>query len=241
MSGDSSRQADAAAHQVIQSAAWATASPSRPVSAGGHAIPAPASVHDALSSTGRPLTPQSRAFFEPRFGRDISGVRVHTGATAERSAREIRASAYTVGRDIVVGNRGAALETPAGRWLMAHELAHVLQQDAGEPGVVRRFLCMRLDTTIRIRARPRRSGASRRARGCRRPSISETRRVRTAVGSARARSTGCSKSLGSRAAIRFYGPRIDRTRGGWSHRVQRHRGVQARSHGDVHWGRLHFQ
>jgi Domain of unknown function (DUF4157) len=95
------------------------------------------SVHAALSVPGQPLAAETRAFFEPRFGRDLSGVRLHRGAAAERSAREISASAYTVGRDIVFGNGGLAPETPAGRWLMAHELAHVLQQGAGE--VVRRF------------------------------------------------------------------------------------------------------
>ena len=97
------------------------------------------SVHAALSVPGQPLAAETRAFFEPRFGRDLSGVRLHTGAAAERSAREISASAYTVGRDIVFGNGGLAPETPAGRWLMAHELAHVLQQGAGEATVVRRF------------------------------------------------------------------------------------------------------
>jgi hypothetical protein len=97
------------------------------------------SVHAALSAPGQPLAAETRAFFEPRFGRDLSGVRLHTGAAAERSAREISASAYTVGRDIVFGNGGLVPETPAGRWLMAHELAHVLQQGAGEATVVRRF------------------------------------------------------------------------------------------------------
>ena len=78
------------------------------------------SVHAALSAPGQPLAAETRAFFEPRFGRDLSGVRLHTGAAAERSAREISASAYTVGRDIVFGNGGLDPETPAGRWLMAH-------------------------------------------------------------------------------------------------------------------------
>ena len=124
----------------MRSAAAATALPSRSAAAGGRAAPAPASVHAALSSAGRPLTPQSRAFFEPRFGRDLSRVRLHTGAAAERSAREISAAAYTVGQDIVLGRGGPAPETPAGRWLMAHELAHVLQQGAGSGTVVRRLL-----------------------------------------------------------------------------------------------------
>ena len=100
---------------------------------------APPSVHAALNAPGQPLAAETRAFFEPQFGRDLSGVRLHTGAAAERSAREISASAYTVGRDIVFGNGGVAPEAGAGRWLMAHELAHVLQPGAREATVVRRF------------------------------------------------------------------------------------------------------
>src|SRR5439155_20703438 len=64
---------------------------------------APASVHEALRSAGHPLGEASRAYFEPRFGYDFSSVRVHTGATAARSARDVSAHAYTVGNDIVFG------------------------------------------------------------------------------------------------------------------------------------------
>ena len=47
---------------------------------------APPSVHEVLGSPGQPLDPATRAFMEPRFGRDFSYVRVHTGPTAEQSA-----------------------------------------------------------------------------------------------------------------------------------------------------------
>jgi hypothetical protein len=88
---------------------------------------APASVHTALSSPGQPLDASSRAFFEPFLGRDLSGVRVHVGGSAERSARDINASAYTVGHHVVFGAGRVAPESTAGRGLLAHELTHVVQ------------------------------------------------------------------------------------------------------------------
>lgn len=90
-------------------------------------------VRDVLRSAGEPLDSASRGFFEPRFRADFSGVRVHTDRRAAESARAIDAAVYTVGRDIVLGS-GAAKEarTPGSR-LMAHELAHVVQQAGSEP------------------------------------------------------------------------------------------------------------
>ena len=64
---------------------------------------APGSVHEILRSPGQPLDASSLAYFEPRFGHDFSGVRVHTGAAAERSAQDVNAHAYAVGRHIVFG------------------------------------------------------------------------------------------------------------------------------------------
>lgn len=66
---------------------------------------------------------------EPRFGHDFSQVQIHTDTRAERSAREMQARAYTVGRDVVFASNQFSLSTSAGRKLLAHELAHVLQQD----------------------------------------------------------------------------------------------------------------
>ena len=91
---------------------------------------APPVVHEALTETGRPLDAGTRAFMEPRFGHDFSGVRVHTGALAEESARAVGARAYTVGRDIVFAGGEHAPENPLGRRLLAHELSHVVQQGA---------------------------------------------------------------------------------------------------------------
>ena len=69
-----------------------------------------------------------------RFSRDFSSVRVHTDARSAASARALNALAYTVGSDIVFAARQHAPETSAGRSLIAHELAHVVQQSGGNDG-----------------------------------------------------------------------------------------------------------
>ena len=56
-----------------------------------------------LPAPGRPLDPATRGFFEPRFGRDLSNVRIHDGARAGLAARGIGAQAFTLGRNIVFG------------------------------------------------------------------------------------------------------------------------------------------
>lgn len=65
---------------------------------------------------------------EPRFGRDFSGVRVHSDEHAAKSAQAVNALAYTVGRDVVFGAKQYASTTEVGQRLLAHELAHVVQQ-----------------------------------------------------------------------------------------------------------------
>src|SRR5271166_986647 len=99
---------------------------------------APASVHEALAATGEPLDPASRAYFEPRFGRDFGQVRIHAGPAAARSARDIGALAYTSGANIAFDTGRFAPGTRDGRLLLAHELAHVVQQTDGAPRSVRR-------------------------------------------------------------------------------------------------------
>jgi hypothetical protein len=91
---------------------------------------APASVDRVLASTGRPLDRALRQDMEQRFGHDFANVRVHADAAAEQSARDVSATAYTVGHDIVFGARRFAPGTQDGRRLIAHELAHVVQQSA---------------------------------------------------------------------------------------------------------------
>lgn len=78
------------------------------------------------SGGGRPLSGATRAFMEPRFGADFSGVRVHEGPAAARAAGELGARAFACGGGVWLG-RGAR---EGDRALMAHELAHVVQQGA---------------------------------------------------------------------------------------------------------------
>lgn len=88
----------------------------------------------------QPLPPQMRAFFEPRFGHDFSQVRIHTGESAALSARAFHARAYTTGRDIVFGAGQYSPGTASGQHLLAHELAHVVQQaNAAESHAIQRM------------------------------------------------------------------------------------------------------
>ncbi|MEA2563866.1 MAG: hypothetical protein QOH06_5370 [Acidobacteriota bacterium] len=80
----------------------------------------------ALQGSGRPLPASERAFFEPRFGRDFSNVRLHSGPAAGELARSVHARAFTLGDSIVLG------PGESGRDLLAHELTHVVQQGGGE-------------------------------------------------------------------------------------------------------------
>jgi hypothetical protein len=88
---------------------------------------APPVVNDVLRSPGRPLDPDTRAFMEPRFGYDFSKVRVHADSQAAKSAEAVNAQAYTVGSNIVLGRDQNGANKPNPR-LLAHELAHVVQQ-----------------------------------------------------------------------------------------------------------------
>src|SRR3546814_3269427 len=69
---------------------------------------------------------------EPRFGSDFSRVRVHDDGHAAASARAVGALAYAVGSHVVFDTQQYAPGTPAGRHLLAHELAHTLQDRSEE-------------------------------------------------------------------------------------------------------------
>jgi hypothetical protein len=99
----------------------------------------PPIVHDVLNSPGQPLDQSLRDFFEPRFGHDFSQVRVHSDAKAAESARAVNALAYTVGQDVVFGLGQYAPAAGEGQNLLAHELAHVVQQSAGPGGLAARL------------------------------------------------------------------------------------------------------
>lgn len=88
----------------------------------------PAHVREAIGSSGRSLDRDTRSFFEPRLGHELSNVRIHTGGQAAESARALNAQAYTLGNDIVFGSGKYNPASESGKHLLAHELAHVTQQ-----------------------------------------------------------------------------------------------------------------
>ncbi len=112
----------------------------------GSAGPSPSGAGEvaanAVASAGAPLTRELRHYFEPRFGRDFGDVRVHTGGQAAAAAAAIGARAYTLGANVAFAAGQYAPSRPEGRRLIAHELAHVAQQSAGDR-VVRRDVAPR--------------------------------------------------------------------------------------------------
>ena len=95
----------------------------------------PPAVHEALRSSGQPLDPATRAFAEPRFGHDFGRVRVHDDARSSEAARQLDSVAFTSGQHVFFGTGSYRPDTPAGRRLLAHELAHTLQQREAQSSV----------------------------------------------------------------------------------------------------------
>jgi hypothetical protein len=91
-----------------------------------------------LGSAGTPLDPATRSLMGSRFGADFDDVRVHTDTRAAESALAVDALAYTVGRDVVFGANLYQPGTRDGQYLLAHELAHVVQQGQVAHSVLQR-------------------------------------------------------------------------------------------------------
>lgn len=83
---------------------------------------------NSIRGGGQSLPDSIRNFFEPRFGYDFSGVRVHSDAKASELSHVVNAKAFTIGRDVVFGAGQYKPESAEGKSLLAHELTHVLQQ-----------------------------------------------------------------------------------------------------------------
>ena len=98
---------------------------------GGPKSANPSAVRSRLGG-GRSLDGGLRTRMESAFGVGFSGVRVHTDSTAGSLANDMNARAFTLGRDVAFGSGEYRPGTPAGDALIAHELAHVVQQGAGE-------------------------------------------------------------------------------------------------------------
>ncbi len=128
------READRVAEQVMRMPEQTANNQSQPgiqiqrISAGDSAG-FDADIH-LNQSGGQPLSAATRRYMEPRFGMDFSPVRLHAGPQAQQSAEQIQARAFTCGNHIWLGEGAAESD----RGLMAHELAHVVQQHKVVPG-----------------------------------------------------------------------------------------------------------
>ncbi len=103
--------------------------PSGPSVASGAEPSSPDAVRARLGD-GRPLDAHLRGRMEHGFGRGFDSVRVHTDANAAGLATDLGARAFTVGGDIAFAAGEFQPGTPRGDLLLAHELAHTVQQGA---------------------------------------------------------------------------------------------------------------
>jgi len=96
---------------------------------------APDAIAMAHASTGLALPEGPRTRMESSLGTDLSDVRVHTGAESQAAAVQLKAQAFTTGNDIHFGAGQYRPEDPYGVHLLAHEVAHTVQQRGGESGL----------------------------------------------------------------------------------------------------------
>jgi hypothetical protein len=88
---------------------------------------APAVVHEVLRSPGQQLDVSVRSSMEAKMGHDFRNIRIHSGRLASQSAQAVNARAYTVGGHIAFNENEFAPESTEGAHLLAHELAHTIQ------------------------------------------------------------------------------------------------------------------
>jgi hypothetical protein len=104
----------------------------RKASGAGAADPEHA-VAAAGGSAGQMLPEQLRAKFESSLGTDLSSVRVHTGDDSAKAASAVGAHAYAMGNDIHFAAGQYDPHSSSGQELIAHEVAHTVQQRGGSP------------------------------------------------------------------------------------------------------------
>src|SRR5262249_46579641 len=98
---------------------------------GGQTTTQDAGAVRAQLGTGRALDSGARTRMESAFGHDFSGVRIHTDSRAASLSTDLNARAFTIGSDVAFGSGEYNPGTPVGDALLAHELAHVVQQGGG--------------------------------------------------------------------------------------------------------------
>ena len=86
------------------------------------------------ATSGSPLPEGARQRMEASTGTDLGAVRLHDGAESHTAARDVGARAFTVGNDIHFGAGQLAPHHPFGFHLLAHEVAHTVQQRGGSAG-----------------------------------------------------------------------------------------------------------
>ena len=79
---------------------------------------------------GQPLADDTRSAMEGAFGADFGRIRVHTDSTADRLSRQLSATTFTTGADVFFRSGAYQPAKRAGERLLAHELAHTVQQGA---------------------------------------------------------------------------------------------------------------
>ena len=97
---------------------------------GGTTSDAVASQISASKGGGSGMDKSTQSFMENRFGTDFSNVKIHTDNNAVQMSQELRAQAFTVGKDIYFNGGKYNPESKSGKQLLAHELTHTLQQSA---------------------------------------------------------------------------------------------------------------
>ncbi len=81
---------------------------------------------------GKQLSTKTRMEMESSFGRDFKDVNVHTDQDSVEMNKDLKAQAFTHGKDIYFDSGKFNPETSEGKRLLAHELTHVVQQGEGE-------------------------------------------------------------------------------------------------------------
>jgi hypothetical protein len=91
----------------------------------------PQEIQQQLSEGGQPLDSAVNARMSAAFAHDFSNVRVHSNAQAAELSAGLNARAFTIGSDIAFAGGEYQPGTLVGDALIAHELAHVVQQGTG--------------------------------------------------------------------------------------------------------------
>lgn len=133
--------------------------------AGHEGVAVDATVEREIASArrgGRTLDAAVQQSMGVALDADLSDVRVHTDAKADSLNQTLNARAFTIGNDIFFGGSQFQPKTRSGQELLAHELAHTVQQraDTASRTIQRWVLNSKLDMTDAISVKTIKSGQS---------------------------------------------------------------------------------